>query len=337
MKHTFSCLTIMVTNQCPLQCAHCGPMSGPSQKGALGMDVVERALDEALRRSCQGVNFSGGEPFILGQTLVKMVKASSERGLLTRITTGAYWATTLEEGMRRLTPLASAGLNQLFVSTSDAHRVAVPLQNVIEATRAARSLGVEIYLVLGVTKTSDTSSLTLRRAFDDAGVGIPGLIKSPIIPYGRAAENIPLGDLLLRPVESFAGPCPSLTEHPTIHADGQVTGCAVVFGQECSALSYGYIQHEEFSTILDRMEADPLARWIHKIGVVELKRYLEVNTPLRFADSYVNICHLCGDILSNKDARVYIDTLRRKTSASTQPPGGTTARSEVYDRGGLIV
>jgi Radical SAM superfamily len=314
MNRTFSCLTIMVTNQCPLQCAHCGPMSGPMQKGALGLDVVERALDEALRRSCQVVNFSGGEPFILGQTLVKMIRASSERGLLSRITTGAYWSGTPEDAKRRLIPLASAGLNQLFISTSDAHRVDVPLKNVIEATRAARSLGIEVYLVLGISKTSDTSSRTLRRAFDEAGVGIPGLIESPIIPYGRAAENISPRDLLLRPVEDFAGPCPSLTEHPTIRPDGQVTGCAVVFGQECSALNYGYIQDEEFSTILDRMQTDPLARWIHNIGVVELKRYLEVNTPLRFADSYVNICHLCGDILGNKDARVYIDALRRRTS-----------------------
>lgn len=302
MKSSINCLTLMVTNQCPLQCAHCGPSSGPWAKGSIDAETIKAALDEARARACQVVNFSGGEPFILGHKLVELVQAATDRGLLARVTTGAYWSPTPEAAGKRLKPLAEAGLGQLFISCSDEHRAFVPLENVIEATRAARTCGVEVYLALGTTRTSATSSRAVSEAFLDAGLAVPWIINSPIIPFGRAAAGVGVEALSLQPVRNFAGPCSSLTQHPTIRPDGQVTGCAVVFGQECAPLSFGDVSREALSHALDRMNADPLASWIHQIGVVELKHLIESNSPVRFADRYVNICHLCGDILSNPEA-----------------------------------
>lgn len=302
MKRSFSCLTLMVTNQCPLQCAHCGPSSGPWAKGSIDSETLEAALDEARARSCQIVNFSGGEPFVLGHRLVELVRAATERGLVSRVTTGAYWSKTREAAGRRLRPLAEAGLGQLFISCSDEHRAFVPLSNVIEATRAARGHDIEVYLALGTSRTSATTPRSVSEAFLDAGVAVPWIIDSPIIPFGRAAEGIGAGALTLQPVVNFAGPCSSLTQHPTVRPDGRVTGCAVVFGQECEALSFGDVGRESLGEALERMDSSPLASWIHEVGVVELKNLIESNSPIRFADRYVNICHLCGDILSNPEA-----------------------------------
>ncbi|HKP71519.1 MAG TPA: radical SAM protein [Pyrinomonadaceae bacterium] len=299
----------MITNQCPLQCAHCGPRSGPWAKGSIDTDVLLAALDEARERACQVINFSGGEPFILGQKLVEMVKATTDRGLMARITTGAYWSPTAEAADKRLKPLAEAGLRQLFISCSDEHRAFVPMNNVIEASRAARKYQIDVYLVLGTSKTSKTSSPSIFEAFMEAGQPVPWIINSPIIPFGRAEENISAGELTLQPIANFSGPCPSLTENPTIRPDGQVTGCAVVFGQECDALSFGDVSRESLSDVLDRMDDSPLAKWIHNIGVVELKTLIESNSSLRFAERYVNICHLCGDILGNPEAVAVLNEL----------------------------
>lgn len=308
----------MVTNQCPLQCAHCGPRSGPWAKGAIDFEVVAAALDEARERSCQVVNFSGGEPFIIGQKLVDMVKAVAGRGMLARITTGGYWATSAEAAEKRVKPLAEAGLRQLFISCSDEHRVFVPFSNVVEATRAARKYKLDVYLVLGTSKTSKTSLRSVCRGFEEAGVGIPWIVDSPLIPFGRAEDNLGADELTLRPLSSFAGPCTSLTEHPTIRADGQVTGCAVVFGQECDALSFGDISRESLDDVLERMNENQLARWIHEVGVVELKSLIEANSSLRFADEYVNICHLCGDILGNPEALAVLKELGLDPAASVR-------------------
>src|ERR1700748_656535 len=121
MKHRIGSLNIMVTNQCPLRCAHCGPRSGPWAKGALDVGVIIAALDEARARDCLVINLTAGELFTLGETLVDLVRAVAEREMIARITTGAYWSKSAEAAARRLEPLAGAGLRQLFISCSDAH------------------------------------------------------------------------------------------------------------------------------------------------------------------------------------------------------------------------
>jgi MoaA/NifB/PqqE/SkfB family radical SAM enzyme len=299
----------MVTNQCPLRCAHCGPRSGPGEKGALDLATVVAALDEARRHSCRIVNFSGGEPFILGRLLVDFVRATSERGIWPRITTGAYWSNNAEAARKRIEPLAQAGLRQLFISCSDAHRVYVPFSNVLEATRAARAHNIDVCIVVGTSKTSNTTPSAVREGFEAEGINPPWLLESPLIPLGRAEENISFDELLLQPLEDFKGPCPSLTEHPTIQPDGQVTGCASVFARDCSPLVFGDIRENTLGEVIERMDNNTLAAWIHKVGVVELKQLIEANSTIVFPDRYVNICHLCADILNNAEARVVLDEL----------------------------
>ena len=306
MTTPFECLTIMLTNQCPLRCAHCGPRSGPKEKGALDLSTVTAALDLARSRSCRMVNFSGGEPFILGQFLVDCVRAAAERGILPRVTTGAYWSATETMAARRLDPLVEAGLRQLFISCSDSHSEFVPFSNVIKATVAARARGIEVYLTVGTSQSSQITPRSVYRSFEEAGVSTPWLLDSPIIPYGRAEENISVDELSMQSVDNFAGPCDSLTEHPTIQADGRVTGCAVVFASQCERLAYGNIHEEALGAALDRMNRDMLAAWIHRVGVVELKQMIEANTSLRFPERYVNICHLCGDLLSNPEVLSFL-------------------------------
>ncbi len=164
----------------------------------------------------------------------------------------------------------------------------------------------------------------VRQAFEEANVNPPYILESPVIPFGRAQANVPEEELLLKDTESFAGPCPSVIEHPTIHSDGRVTGCAVVFARECEALTFGNVQESSFAEVLKKMESNALANWIHRIGVVELKHVIEANSDLRFPDQYVNICHLCGDILSNQQALEVLDRLkigpRHSVNLETEDP-----------------
>lgn len=309
MNKSAACLTVVATNQCPLRCAHCGPRSGPGEKGALNLETVIAALDAARARGCRIVNYSGGEPFILGGKLIEFVRAAAERNFVTRVTTGAYWSPAPTEAKKRLDPLADAGLQQLFISCSDAHREFVPLNNVIEATRAAIERNISVCIVLGTSKGSKTSSRSVREAFEEAGVQPPWMLDSPIIPFGRAETTIDFDRLSLQPVENFAGPCPSMTQHPTLQSDGQVTGCASVFARECSPLSFGRIQDSSLNEIFERMDKSTLAAWIHKIGVVELKKFIEEHSSISFPDRYVNICHLCGDILNNPEALSFLESV----------------------------
>jgi 4Fe-4S single cluster domain/Iron-sulfur cluster-binding domain len=321
------CLTVAATNQCPLRCAHCGPASDPSQKGALESSKVAELLEQAKSFGCSIVNFSGGEPFLLGEQLVKMVASARSYGLISRVTTGAYWSSSEAAATKRLTPLVEAGLGQLFVSCSDHHAKFVPLSNVVTACRVAGSLNIQAFVAVARSKNAQLTSKVVRQAFAEANVNPPYILESPVIPFGRAQVNVPAEELMLKDTQNFAGPCPSVIEHPTVHSDGRVTGCAVVFARECEALTFGNLHESPFTEILKKMESNALANWIHRVGVVELKQVIEANSDLRFPDQHVNICHLCGDILSNEQALEVLDRLKigprhsvnREAGNPTQP------------------
>jgi pyruvate-formate lyase-activating enzyme len=334
-------LTLQVTNKCPLKCAHCGPESGPDQRGSLSVAEAVSCMEDARARDCRVVNFSGGEPFVLGAALTEMVAFASSRSLVSRITTGAYWSPNADGAARRLEPLAKAGLKQLFISRSDGHNEFAPIQNAINAAQAAREFGINVCIVVNTSPDSETTCRSIREAFDDAGAIIPLMFESAIIPFGRASERWPASRLELSPVEQFAGPCPSLTLHPTVHSDGNIAGCAVVFGRQCAPLFFGRIGEQSLAEAVDIMSGDPLAQWIHKIGVVELKHLIENNSAIRFSDRYVNICHLCGDILHNAAALELLESMGfltrtaqdRKAQEKTQRNGERLIRPETLTAG----
>lgn len=302
MRRPFRCLTLSLTNRCPLRCAHCGTGSGPDERETPDLASALAALDTAARRACRVVNFSGGEPILLGETLAELIREATARGLPTRVTTGAYWSSTATEARETLRPLAEAGLGQLFLSLSEGHQSQIPVSNAIEATRAARRSGMEVFLAVGVTRSAHLDFAAIRAAFEAAGVATPYLLESPLIPTGRGASSLPAGDLALRPVEHLDGPCLSLTENPTLHPDGAITGCAAVFARDCPPLIYGRTPETSLEEALDRMDADPLAAWIHRRGVVALKRLIEAVSAIRLPGQAVNSCHLCGDILGDRSA-----------------------------------
>lgn len=297
-------LTLMVTNRCPLSCAHCGPESGPGATGELEEAAMTKSIRAAAAEGCIGVNISGGEPFLLGRRLLPLIETARTAGLICRITTGAYWARTPEFARRQLQPLVEAGLAQIALSCGDSHQQFVPLANIVNAARAARGLGVAAVLNIATTRTSLIRARNVRAAFD-AGEALPLMRETPVIPFGRRSA-FERSDLSLRPLDQIAGGCPSVTRNPTVHSNGSLTGCAVVFGRELSALTFGDARTEEMPELFRRMDEHPLAAFIRSEGPVALKQMIESHSPIRFESRYVNICHLCGDILGNAGAQQFL-------------------------------
>jgi MoaA/NifB/PqqE/SkfB family radical SAM enzyme len=248
------------------------------------------------------VNFSGGEPILLGETLAEFIREATDRRLPTRVTTGAYWSPTAAEAGRTLGPLAAAGLRQIFVSLSDAHQRQVPLSNAVEAVRAARDHGITTFLAVGVTRSVDLQLHRVRQAFESAGVAIPYLLESPLIPAGRGTTFLPAGEVALQPTDRLDGPCRSLTENPTLHPDGAISACAAVFARDCPPLVYGRAPADSLEEALERMDSDPIAAWIHRRGIVALKRLIESVSAIRLPERAVNGCHLCSQILGHPEA-----------------------------------
>lgn len=142
-------LTISTTYQCTAACKNCCVRCTPDVKQLLDFSSLKSIIDEVLHSfdSVEVVVFTGGESFLLGDSLVDAVKYVKERGLVSRVVTNAYWAVSYDKAVSTLRPLVEAGLTEINYSTGDDHQFFVPLQNIVNATLAADDLNLETIVI----------------------------------------------------------------------------------------------------------------------------------------------------------------------------------------------
>jgi len=163
-----STISIITTYQCTASCRNCcfGCNSKLSKK--ITLEEVKRYIEDILaiyEDTIKVVVLTGGETFLLKDDLLPMVKYISEKKLITRIVSNAYWATSYEKAMETLQPLVIAGLKEINFSTGDDHQNYVDYDNIVFASMAAMSL--DITCVINV-ESHDRASFTASKMFKDA-------------------------------------------------------------------------------------------------------------------------------------------------------------------------
>lgn len=142
-------LSISTTYKCTASCNNCCIRCTPNVKQLLDFDSIKSIIDEVLHTfdSVEVVIFTGGESFLLGDSLVKAVKYVKEQRLLSRVVTNAYWAVSYDKAISTLRPLVEAGLTEINYSTGDDHQAFVPIQNIVNATLAANDLNLKTIVI----------------------------------------------------------------------------------------------------------------------------------------------------------------------------------------------
>lgn len=294
MKIDGPAFTIAPTGNCPIGCKHCGKRSSPEMTTALPDEIVIRSLSEATACGCDFVNFTGGEPFAVGQKrLCAYVHHASDQGLATRISTSGYWSSSDKAAISWLEPLKTAGLKELALSTSDSHRETIPLSRLIIASRLASSMDILVFISIALTKSSRTTALSLQREFEDAGCTTPYILESPILQTGRAEDWLPPADLILQPSEVLEGPCRSAGRHPMLHPSGTITSCASILSQDVPQFSFGSIFETSLDKSVNAMNRNKLIRWLREKGPLNLAESVAHEVGLSRPTGFVNLCDIC--------------------------------------------
>jgi len=250
----------------------------------------------------------GGEPMTVDKSvLFRILNASSKENLYPKMTTNAYWATSLDETCRRLQPLAENGLKHIVISVSESHQEHVKYDNILNAVKAANILKLkcDLYLTSLNIKTNPLQSLV--RYFTEHHQPPPHIhTEYYYIPFGNAEANFDLSDFQLTDVANLQGVCPSAGNNICVHPDGAVTFCAMVFALHIKALHIGNVYRDSLADIMQRAENSCLIQWFSVHGIVALKEAIEQYSNIRFADKYVNICHLCSDMLLNPEVSKFL-------------------------------
>lgn len=221
--------------------------SSPDEPRRLSLGEITSFVDRLIAfTNAKVVVFTGGEATLLGDDLLEAISYCADRGLLTRLVTNAWWASSEEAAKSMIRDLKDAGLSEINFSTDDFHVPWVPLANIKRAWEAAKGQG--FLSVLVAVCSGAKSKVTpekvrdclggdielfegddeLRRllARDSNGETRYFVSSSQLSRLGRA--SLLSDDHFSFFVESASrvyGGCPSFFNPPTLNPDGTLGIC----------------------------------------------------------------------------------------------------------------
>jgi hypothetical protein len=222
------------------------------------------------------IYLEGGEPFLYYPLMVRAAQEAAELGFQVGIVTNNYWATTVEDAVEWLRPLAGL-VQDLSVSTDLFHADEMMSQLARNALAAAQTLGIPAdTLVCEVPEGAP--------GYPSQAAGEP--VESGAIMFkGRAAVKLVEG-VARRPWREFTE-CPyeRLDDPGRVHVDhlGHL--------HVCQGLTMGSMFEQSLAELVAAYDpqAHPVIGPLLAGGPVALgERY-----GLPHEDGYVDACHLC--------------------------------------------
>ena len=268
-------LHLLLTYQCTFECDHCFAWGSPWQSGTMRLAEVRNILEQAAALgTVRSIYFEGGEPFLYHPILVQGVSEAKSMGFKVGIVSNSYWATSLEDALEWLKPLAGK-LDALSVSSDLFHYSEQMSQQARAACQAAEKLGIPV----GVIRVAQP-----EQAAATASGQLPEG-ESGVMYRGRAAEKL-AGKAPHRPWDTFVE-CP----HEDLREPGRVHVDPLGNLHLCQGLSLGNLFQRPLAEICAsyQPEAHPVAGPLLAGGPAELvRRY-----GLPHAERYADACHLC--------------------------------------------
>jgi hypothetical protein len=223
------------------------------------------------------VYFEGGEPFLFYPIMLAGLREAATLGMQRGIVTNNYWATSVEDAVEWLRPIAGIGLDDLSLSSDLFHGEAMMMQSALNAMEAAHRLGLPEGVI-----TIEAPEGCEAYAVDDKGEPITGgAVRFRGRAVAKLAEGVarqPWSEFTECPDEDFGDP-------GRVHVDA--------FGHIhlCQGLVMGNVWQrplEETVAAYDP-QAHPIVGPLMEGGPAALvERYDLPHEP-----GYIDACHLC--------------------------------------------
>jgi MoaA/NifB/PqqE/SkfB family radical SAM enzyme len=269
-------LHLLLTYQCTFECDHCFVWGSPWQNGTMTLQDIRHILQQAQDLgTVTTIYFEGGEPFLYYPVLLAGVQEAAALGFHTGIVSNAYWATSPQDAVQWLKPLAGL-LGNLSVSSDLYHYSEAVSRQARNARLAAESLGIATSLLsIAQPEVEEVSRVTGQLPAGESGVMF----------RGRAAEKL-IQRYARQPWEIFTE-CP----HENLRAPARVHVDSLGNLHLCQGISAGNLFQTPLREICDRYqpESHPIVGPLLAGGPAELvRRY-----SLPHQEGYVDACHLC--------------------------------------------
>ena len=269
-------LHLLLTYQCTFECDHCFVFGSPSQTGVMTLAQIQEILRQALDAGIiESIYFEGGEPFLYYAVMVKGIQEAVEAGFSAGVVSNAYWATSLEDALEWLRPLAGL-VADLTISSDLYHYDERDSQHAQDAARAAQQLGIPLGAICVAQPEETNAMLTVGQ--------IPSG-ESAVMYRGRAACKL-VSRAELQPWQRF-DECP----HENLREPGRCHLDPLGNLHICQGVSLGNVFETPLKEICARYDADahPICGPLLNGGPAALV----TEYALPHEGSYADACHLC--------------------------------------------
>jgi len=269
-------LHLLLTYQCTFECDHCFVFGSPSQTGVMTLAQIQEILRQALDAGIiESIYFEGGEPFLYYAVMVKGIQEAVEAGFSAGVVSNAYWATSLEDALEWLRPLAGL-VADLTISSDLYHYDERNSQHAQDAARAAQQLGIPLGTICVAQPEETNAMLTVGQ--------IPSG-ESAVMYRGRAACKL-VSRAELQPWQRF-DECP----HENLREPGRCHLDPLGNLHVCQGVSLGNVFETPLKEICARYDADahPICGPLLNGGPAALV----TEYALPHEGSYADACHLC--------------------------------------------
>jgi organic radical activating enzyme len=268
-------LHLLLTYQCTFECDHCFAWGSPWQNGTMTLDQIRLILSRAQEMdSLKWIFFEGGEPFLYYPVLVKGVQMAAKAGFQVGIVSNAYWATSLEDALEWLKPLAPY-IQDLSVSSDLFHYSEKISQQASNAAAAAETLGIPVGTI-SIARPDEQAASACGQLPDG---------ESKVMYRGRAAQT--LVEKAVRLAWDSFPECP----HENLREPGRVHLDPLGYLHICQGISIGNIYQTSLIETCAQYDPDahPIIAPLLAGGPTGLvKRY-----QLAHEAGYADACHLC--------------------------------------------
>jgi hypothetical protein len=262
-------LLLVLTERCPLGCAHCSTMSTMDGRDLVADEVRRFVGSFGPADRPEIVLMTGGEPLLRPGLVTELAVSARRAGARAAILTGGFFA---RGGRRPALVMAALGaLDHVSVSVDRYHAGKLATADALSLVGDVIDLGIAASLHVTVTGDDDPYPAELagqvRRRL---GADLPMLVTA-VRPLGRAAGWVRGGE----PGAASAGvsPC-AMAAWPVVTADGTVVACCnqdtVDRRPVPPHLLLGHISREDWRAVRSRTLGAPALRAIRAVGPTHL-------------------------------------------------------------------
>ncbi len=283
-------LNLQITQQCPLECAHCCIESGPWRTESMALpDAVSYVRQAHAINPATVLSFTGGEPFVRFPLMRDIARAADELGMWHTTITSAVWCKSVAFARERLAELQRYGLRTVNLSYDSFHEPWVTPERMQHCITAAADLGLRIHVGGAVVSGSKGARELLGSWLDR----FPQVESADwgVAPNGRGAL-IPAERILFQEAPHLEATCPMASEL-LIEPDGTAYPCCTT-GGDYAFLRLGNARLTPLAELRAHAERQSWFRIIVRDGFGTLERIVQQYDPdIVFPRRFVSVCHLC--------------------------------------------